>query len=54
MNELKKTFVICESIMLEEQSSACDFVLKSIFVMALNFSQDNLKIIYSNIFLKTS
>ena len=36
--------------MLEEQSSAYHFVPKSIFLMALNFQKDNLKVIYSDSF----
>ena len=37
ITELKKICVMCKSFMLEEQSSAYDFVLKSIFLMAPNF-----------------
>ena len=48
MNELKRICVVCKSFMLEGRLSAYYFVLESIFLMAPNFPNDNLIVIYTN------
>ena len=48
MNDLKKTCVICESVMLEERNTTYYFVLKSILLMAPNYKKHNLKDIYAD------
>ena len=54
MNELGKTTVVCESLMLEERHEAYVFVLNSMFEMAPMVDRSDVKVLFGDEFLSNS